>query len=684
MPSAKFQPSFAAGVLGPGLWGRIDLAKYDSALKTGKNVFVHMHGGVSNRPGLRYVCEVMNSGFPHRLVPFVREVDDTAVLVFGNNAMGIVSNGARVQSGGTDYTISTPWSAAQVDTLDTVQSVDVVFTAQRAVSPRRISRLGPTNWTISTVPINPTVAAPTISSVDSHGGVVGDADGEDYSYQVTAVIDGTESFPSAIFTINDVERLDEAGAYNLITFTAVTGADEYRIYKVRSGVGAYIGFTSGLTFKDDNISADVTVTPPVAASYFAGSGNFPSVVSIYQQRLAFGASDNDPETVWMSRVGDYLNFTKSRALVASDRAEFDLSGEQLNRIRAMLQLRDLLVFTSAGEFSVTGPDGGFDATNPIVTQYGYVGSSQVKPLVADDTALFVDRSGRNVRDLRYAYESDGYAGNDLTIFASHFFERRKIVSWDMAKNPWSVIWTVLDNGKLLAMTYKREHQIWAWTEMVIDGWVESVCCVPEGGNDATYLIVRRTINGTDRRYIERFDDREFDDASGAFFVDCGITYSGAAITTVTGLDHLEGRAVVALADGDVVQNLTVTGGAVTLPHAASTVHVGLPFTAEIETLPPAIQFDDIGSARGRPHSISAIRIQMEATRGIKVVTEDGRANELVQTGGDLSQEIPLWTGMHELTAPPQWNRDGTIKIRQDYPLPMTVLGLAIDLTIGRN
>lgn len=304
--------------------------------------------------------------------------------------------------------------------------------------------------------------------------------------------------------------------------------------------------------------------------------------------------------------------------------------------------------------------------------------------MADDTALFIDRSGRNVRDLRYAYESDGYSGNDLTIFASHFFEGRRIVDWAMAKNPFSLIWVVLDNGKLLALTYKREHQVWAWTEMEIDGAVESVACVAEGNADATYLIVRRTVNGSQRRYVERFDDRTFSTAAQAYFVDCGITYQGTATATISGLDHLEGREVVALADGDVVAGLTVTGGAVTLPFPASLVHVGLPYTAEIESLPPAIQFDDVGASRGRPHSVSKIRVQMEKTRGIKVVVDGTRENELVQTGGVLSKAIPLWTGMHDLTSPPHWNKDGTVTIRQDYPLPMTILGLSPELSIGRG
>ncbi|MTH65074.1 hypothetical protein [Paracoccus shanxieyensis] len=680
MPSARFQPSFAAGVIGPGLWGRIDLAKYDTAIKRGVNCFVHAHGGISNRPGLRFICEVMDSTQRHRLMPFVREVDDSAVLIFGNQQLGFISDGQRVQSGGADYTIATPWLAGQVNAIDAVQSVDVIFAAHRATAPRRISRLGPANWTVSTVPINPTTPIPVITEIEPRR-----SGEETYSYRLTAIVGGVESFPSTVQTFTGAELLSNEGAMNVIRWNAVPGATEYRVYRMRNGVAGYIGFTTaGLAFVDDNISADLTVTPPVQAGLFSTPDNFPSVVSIHQQRLVFGATNNRPETVWLSRTGDYLNFTRSQNMVATDRAEFDLAGEQLNRIRGMLQLRELLVFTSSGEFSVTGPEGGFDATNPIVTQYGYVGSAAIKPLVADDTALFVERSGRGVRDLRYAYESDGYSGNDLTIFASHFFEGRRIIAWAMAKAPWSLIWVVLDNGKLLAMTYKREHQVWAWTEMDIDGSVESVACVPENSIDATYVIVRRTVGGVQRRYVERFDDRAFSTATDAFFVDCGITYRGSATTTITGLEHLEGRTVSALADGDHVRGLIVTGGAVTLPFAASVVHVGLPYVAEFETLPPAIQFDDVGAARGRPHNVSGVKLQMEKTRGIKTVTQDGRSNEIVQTGGDLAEVIALWTGIHNLSVPTLWNKDGTVTIRQDYPLPMTILGISVDLSIGRS
>ena len=678
MPAARFTPSFSSGVLSPSLHGRIDLSRYDSGLKVGTNMLVMAHGGMCNRPGTRFVAEVMDSAHRHRLVPFSRDVDDTSVLIFGQNQVGVVANGARVQSGGADYTIATPWTAAQVRELDLVQSIDVLFAAQKDHAPRRISRLAVNDWQIAPVQINPTVPIPTILTA-----VLAGSGTAVYRYRVSVLVDGVGSFASPEVATNGGAVLSASNGVTL-TFSAVTGAQEYRIYRMRNGVPGYIGFTTGTSFLDDNIEPDQTVTPPMTADLFNAAGKYPSVVSIYQQRLAFAASVNEPETIWLSRVGDYANFTRSQNFVGSDRAEFNMSGESLNRVRALLQLRELLVFTSAGEFSVSGPDGGFDATNPIVNQYGYVGSSTVKPIVADDTALFIDRSGRNVRDLRYAYESDGYAGNDLTIFASHLFEGKRIVEWALAKNPWSIIWVVLDDGGLLALTYKKEHQVWAWTAMEVDGAVESVACVTEGANDVTYLIVRRTVGGQQRRYVERMDERDFRVAEDAYFVDCGVTYEGAPATAITGLAHLEGRAVVALADGDVVPGLTVTGGAVSLPFAAAKVHVGLPFVAEAENLPPAIELQDAGSARGRPQSVSRVRLQVEKTRGVQIVTPDGRASEMIKTGADLSDPLVLTTGMVELTSPAYWGPDGTVMLRQPYPLPMSILAISTELSIGRG
>jgi len=677
MPTARFQPSFAAGVLGPGLHGRIDIAKYDVALKVGKNVFVHAHGGVSNRPGTEFICEVMDHTKAHRLIPFTRDDDENYIMLMGDSEMKIIEDGAVVQSGGSDYNPSTPYASTDLDDLDYVQSVDVMYFAHQGTFPQKMSRSGVTNWTFANLQIDPSLTAPSSLSV-----APATSGSETYTYKVSPVADGVEGFASSEASTSAAEDLNNDDAQNVISWSG--SADEYNVYRERNGVFGYIGFTEDTTFTDDNISPDLTFTPVEAADLFGTASDYPGRVTLFQQRLTFANSINQPETIWMSRIGDYNNFTRSRILKDTDRIELDLSGEQINRVRSMMQLRELLVFSSSGEFSVTGPNGVMLATNPIQTQYGYSGAVSVKPLVVEDTALFVDRTGRSVRDLRYAFEQDGYTGNDLTIFASHFFEGRQIAGWAYAKNPYSVIWAYLDNGKLMSFTYKREHQVWAWCEHDIDGEVESIAAIPEGTEDAVYMVVKRSINGADKRYVERIHRRDFTDVEDAFFVDCGITYDGAAATSITGLSHLEGETVVALADGDVVSGLTVSSGAVTLPEAASKVHVGLAYEAEVENLPPAIDLQDVGAARGRPIKATRLFLQLEKTRGIKAGPSRDKLTEFVQTSVDLAAEIPLFTGMEGFQLYPDWNRDGTVVIKQEYPLPMTVLGISPELSVGRS
>jgi len=681
MPTARFQPSFAAGVLAPGLHGRIDIAKYDVGLKVGVNVFIHAHGGVSNRAGFEFIAEVMDSTKKHRLIPFLRDDNENYVMLMGDNAMRIIQNGAVLQDGGSDYTPATPYASTDIDDLDYVQSIDVMFFAHQGYAPQEMSRTALISWTFADLVIDPTIAQPTGLAVVSSG-----AGSETYTYKVSPVVDGVEGFSSgaASYALSELLSLD--GAKNLLSWTGT--ADSYNVYRERGGLFGYVGFSDTTDFKDDNISPDLTVTPIEASDLFGALGDWPAAVTLAQQRLIFGNTVNQPETLFASRSGDFRNFTRSAITRATDRIELDVIGETVNRIRSMLQLRELLVFASNGEFSVSGPNGTLQATNPAQVQFAYSGSAKVKPIVIEDTALFVDRTGRSVRDLRYAFAQDGYSGNDLSIFAPHFFEGRAITGWAFSKNPYSVVWVHLDNGKLLSFTYKREHQVWAWCEHDVGGQVESIAVAPEAEVDAVYIIVKRTINGTDRRYVERLNDRSIydNDAKEAFFLDSGKTYrNDPGVTALTGLDHLEGETLVALADGNVITGLVVTGGAVTLAKAAKIVHIGLPYVAEIENLPPAVDLQDVGSARGRPIKANRVFVQLERTRGIEVAgTSRAKFSPLIQTGTDLSADIPLFTGMVEIPMFPEWNKDGTIVIRQPFPLPMSILGISPELTVGRT
>lgn len=680
MPTARFQPSFGGGVIGPSLYGRIDTQKYDVGLKVGFNGFVHIHGGFSNRPGTIFVGEVPDHSKEHRLVPFSRSQTENLIMLFGDNVLKIIRDGSFVQSGGNDYSVATPYTSAQAVTLDYAQSIDVVFTVDQGVFPQKISRFADDDFRFEDLEVNPTVPAPTglVSSV-SHAGTT------DYTYAVSSVIDGVEGFISDEFLVEDSRDLNVDGTAIAIGWTPVAGA-EYNIYKKKNGLFGFIGFTLTNQFVDRNIDPNLELSPKENADIFDAQSKYPSVITIAQQRIIVGGSLEFPEDVDSSRIGFFEDFTRSRTIRADDRLSVTLNANGISEIRSFLQLRQLLIFTSLGEYSMESPGGGLSATNPVVTQYGYSGSSQyIKPLVVEDTALFVDNTGRQARDIRYSFEQDGYTGNDLTVFAYHYFEKDRIKGWAYSKNPFYIIWAYTESGRLLSLTYKREHEMWAWCDHDLSGGlVEQMAVIREGDYDSLYMIVRRVINGATVRYVERMDTRQFTEISDAYFVDCGIKYDGAQTNTITGLDHLEGETLVALADGDYVSDLVVNGGQVTLPRAASKVSIGLPYHSELETLPPSIELPEVGSSRGRPHKINRVFIQMEKTRGIKAGVDRNKLDEIVQTDVDLSVPIEDETKLEAIQVSPEWNREGTIVIRQDYPLPMTILGVSPEYTVGRS
>jgi hypothetical protein len=195
--------------------------------------------------------------------------------------------------------------------------------------------------------------------------------------------------------------------------------------------------------------------------------------------------------------------------------------------------------------------------------------------------------------------------------------------------------------------------------------------------------VRRTVNGVTKRYIEKLADREFDEIEDAFFVDCGLTYDGAPATVFSGLDHLEGKTVAILADGSKVTPQVVTGGAVTLPYAASKVHIGLPITAEIETLD--ITIPGAPSIRDNAKNIGRLSVVVEATRGLKAGAD---ADHLEEYGlrGDEAFDTPTapLTGVMKFTIANTWDANGRVLIRQDQPLPATILAVIPQVSIGSS
>lgn len=688
-----YQPSFTAGELSPALWARVDLAKYAVGLKTAKNLFIHPHGGASNRAGLQFCGEVKTSANETRLIPFQFNTEQTYVLEFGNLYMRVWKNGEVVISGGVPYEVVTPYTSAQVADVVVTQEADVMYLTHVLHAPRKLSRLADDNWSLTTPTFAPSIAKPGAPTVTKPGDTSGETGyvATVYRYKVAAVSadTGEESLPSNSGSVTN--DLSIAGGINRVSWSAVSGAERYIVYKEDNGVYGYIGGTEGTSFDDENITADLADTPQTGYNPFTGAGNYPRCSTFVDQRLAFASTLNNPQACWFSQSANYENFGFSRPRKASDGFEFRIRSRQVNEIRSLLQSRGLMVLTSGGEFVVTGGQDEYLAPDTIVVKsQGYRGASKVQPVVVGNVVLFAQERGGVIRDFSYEFAEDSFVGKDLTIMARHLFEDRSIKAWAYAQAPYSIVWCVLDDGSLVSLTYIKEHDVWGWTRHETDGTFEDVTVVAEGQEDVPYFIVKRTIGGTARRYIERLHTRSFAAIEGAFFVDSGLTYSGAAATVISGLNHLEGKEVVALADGNVVRGLTVASGAITLPFAAEVAHIGLPYEATLMTLDLDMgQVRGLGTVQGRQKSVSEVTLRVEKTRGIWIGTEDaarasGKLIEYKQRSTEAWNEaIRAYTGDLRVTAMPDWTNGGNVVVKQFDPLPLTVLAVMPDVTLGR-
>lgn len=511
-----------------------------------------------------------------------------------------------------------------------------------------------------------------------------------YTYVVTAVDqDGVESLPSGSATITTKSLSTTAGVR--LVWSKVSGAVYYRVYKDpsnRTDYYGWIGDSNSTSFDDFNIAPITSDSPPRDRRPFDGVNNKPSVVSYYQQRQIYANTISEPQTVFTTQTAIYNSMRASSPSRADDAITFTVKAQQVNEIRHIIALDAMIMLTSGGEWKVTeGQDQVLTPSNLGVRPQSFNGASYVRPAIINNTAVYIQEKGTRLRDLGYDFSSDTYTGNDLSLMAEHLFQEYEVVDMAFASEPYGVVWCVRNDGVMLGLTYQREHQVWGWHQHTTDGEFESIAVIGEGQRDALYVIVKRTINGVTKRYVERMEPRYVEDPTDGFYVDSGLTYNGAPVTTLSGLEHLEGKQVSVLADGYEVENLIVTAGSITLPIEASKVNVGLPYLPVIETLDVDIPSQQ-ESFKSFEVSVSKVTIEMEKSRGgwVGPKKDDGSTGTMYEIKprfeSDGYNTIGLKDYKFEISIEPQWSKGGGIRIEQRAPLPLAILSITPMVDIG--
>ena len=820
MPVTRnFKQAFSGGEISPEMFGRIDDTKYQQGAAKLRNFIAKPQGPAENRSGFAFVKEVKDSTKAVRLMSFTFSTTQTMVIEMGNTYFRFHTQGATLNysdgaawNSGTNYVVgsiakysgtnyysktahsnsqppnSTNWYALPADMtyeipspyleaelfdIHYVQSADVMTIVHPSHAPRELRRLGATQWELKEINFGSPIASPTGVSVSAYIPSSSSTNTDTYEtheYVVTAIgsnlID--ESAQSSSGSANN--NIFVTGAKNTVSWNAVTGAARYRVYKEQAGVYGFLGETTSTSIVDANIAPDFSRTPPVYDNPFPSSDNYPGAVSYFEQRRVFAGTNNDPQTIYMTKSGTESNMSFGIPIRDDDRIKFRVAAREANTIRHIVPLTQLLLLTGSAEWRIASVNS--DAITPSsisVKPQSYVGANNAQPVIVNNSMVYAAARGGHVRELGYNWQANGFITGDLSLRAPHLFDNFTVVDMALAKAPLPIVWMTSSNGKLLGFTYVPEQQVGAWHQHDTDGTFESVASVSEGNDDVVYCVIKRTINGAVKKYIERMGTRLYATQRDSFFVDAGATYNGintntgqnvtisggtnytrgesvtitanynlfnappstndigdaivlvdgtnyyrcnitsttsqtvatvkldkdlpaslrnTGITTyevarnvISGITWLEGKTVSILADGAVHPQKVVSSGSITLDRASSIVHLGLPIEADLQTLPMALQVEAFG--QGRVKNLNHVWLRVLESSGIfagpsadKLVEAKQRTTEPYGSPPDLkTQDIKIM-----LT--PQWQDNGQLFVRQTDPLPLTIVGLTLEVAMG--
>jgi len=799
--------NWSAGEFSPRLFGRFDINKYSNAAKIIENFILLKAGGAKRRSGTKFVGHVKDSSLKTRLINFEFSTTQAYTIELGNLYARFYANQGRVVEGdktitgvsqadpgivtlaghgysdgdwvvitdvvgmtelndktfivansgvtftlqdvdGTDidttgYTayvsggvcnkvveISTPYTTAQLFDVQFAQSADVMYIAHQSHAPRKLQRTSATVFTLTTI---------SFFKADTGVGIT----------------------------------LTAAGAGNTPFLATHIGS----IWRVKSGYVLITAYTSSTVVtgtvqtKLDGSAGDLDTGPAATEDWAEGAWSavrgYPGSVSLFEQRLVFGGSMNNPQTFWASVSEDFENMAAGAN--DSDAYLYTIANEQVNEIRWLSTgPKSLQMGTAGGSHSASsGTDNSPITPTTIQVQRDTTyGAKRLIPKRIGNFVYYIQRNGSTLRELGFDFDVDSNVALDMTILSDHI-TKDSINDMAYQQSPNNMLWCARDDGQIATLTRQIDQEIIAWARHIIGGSftgtsvgtaiVDSVASIPvEGGDDEVWVIVKRTINSITRRYVEYLVGLDFDEHDDSFYVDSGLTLddpktitaatkadpvvitsnghgfsdgdqikidnvigmtelndkfflvankaantfeltdtagddidgtayttyvsSGEAremVTSISGLDHLEGETVQVLADGAVRPDNTVSSGAITLASKAAKVHVGYQFISKIKGL-SLTDGSATGTGFGKERRIYQATIQFFETLGAQFGREGDLETLLFRKPSDsLDQPPPIFTGVKRIKFPSGTDRAGEYLLQQIQPLPMTVTAIVL-------
>lgn len=711
--------NFQSGELSPRLEGRIDLQKYASGVQQLTNMLVFPQGGATRRPGTYYAGSSKSNG-KVRLIPFEFSDEQAYVIELGANYMRFYTDGGLLVSGGSAVEVATPYSVTEIFELNYTQSADVIFFAHKNHEPAKLTRTTATSFTFSDITftdgpyLDENLTDTTLYASADTGTVTITASADLFTsadvgrlirFREVLEVTYDEWAAGTSYANNEFVRYD-GHVYKQVTGSTQTsgntppvhtsgtetyGAIDWEYRHDDTGYVKITVFTSatvvtavvqeddgGISVLPHNVVGSSNATKKWSLGAFGGDQGFPRAVAFYEERLYYAGTTGQPQTIFGSVTADFENHTPG---TEDDKAiNVTIASDQVNVIKHMIQGRFLQILTSSAEFTLSGGTGTqpVTPTNVNVLRETTFGASNVRPVRAGSSTIMVQKGQTKVKEITFNLDVDGLTGRDLTVLAEHL-ARVGLDDMTWQQEPELVLWFVRSDGELLGLSYDPQNNTIAWHEHTLGGTgvVESIASIPSGSEDQVYLSVKRTINSVETRHIVYMKPIYFGaDVTDAFYVDSGLTYSGSATTTISGLDHLEGETVQILADGAAHADKTVSSGSITLDRSSTKVHVGYSYNSVVKTLRMEAGADD-GVSQGKIKRIHGVTVRFLDSVGAEVGPDANNLDRIPFRDSSMAMDeaVPMFDGDKEIFFPSGYDNDARVLVRQTQPLPMTILAI---------
>jgi len=580
------------------------------------------------------------------------------------------------------YEIATNYLEADLATLKFVQTNDVLYIAHPSYPLATLSRTTASTFTLADVEFSDGPYIPANVTAE------------------TLALSGTSG--SVTVTLSNASAVNGGDGF---LATDVGRLIRWRVNS--SSVWTWLKITARAS--TTSVTAAIVGPSPSAGTasaewrlgLYSDTTGHPRTVGFYEDRLMLAGATSYPSRIDGSVPGDYSNFqpddqTASSTVLADHAVAFTLNSRKANVIRAIVEDdKGLFALTSGGEWLLrAGNDDAISAENPPRAKKSLsYGSADIEPIEAGRSVLYVDKDTRRLRQLNYVFEDDGFRAPEMTLLADQISEDEiKRIAFQASPRP--IAWLALGSGTLAGFSYEPDQEVLAWHRHVLGGAsdavgapakVEDVAAIPsqDGRRNEPWLVVQRYIDGAETRYIEVIETEWTTDSAkeDQFFVDCGLTYTGAATDTITGLEHAEGETVDVLVDGGTHAQKTVSGGSITLDREGETVHVG--FHSDAIFTPMAFEGGAAqGTSQGRLKSINEVAIRYVNSLGGRI----GQDEDSVDPIPDLEWYDPAttaWDAAWSLQSgwakiEPDWdkNEEGLITFVQALPLASIIQAIA--------